>query len=204
MAFLRCTGQGGTAQLINNSATRVSTNNNYSGYIPVSENLNYVSIDYSKDWEIKVRLKLRNAGKSAIIGTASSSQYYRNPSVELSNARTSSWWGISSNGSSWSGSSKTLTYSEALQLNVWYDFILSFNSSTNTAELKVIRVSDGEIMGSQTSVVSGTIYQPTHSSYPLSLLGQAMDSQYIAFGNFNFDSSHSYIENDGVVIWGNK
>ena len=204
MAFLRCTGQGGTAKLINNSATRVSTNNSYSGYIPVSEDLNYVSINFSKDWVIKVRFKLRSAGKSAIIGTASSSQYYRNPSVEINNARTTSWWGISSNGSSWNGSSKTLTYSEALQLNVWYDFILSFNSSTNTAELKVIRVSDGEVMGSQTSVVSGNIYQPNHSSYPLSLLGQAMDSQYVAFGNYNFDSSHSYIENDGVVIWGNK
>ena len=179
--------------------------NSLSGFIPCLDNQQYVNIDYNKDWTIKVRVKLTSAmnGNYVVIGTAYTERYYDNPSAELQTGRTSIWWSISQNGSSWSNS-QTINFSEEFALNTWYDFEFSFVASTKAQSCKVTKVSNGTVIGSGTRTASGTNYQPNQATYPLQFGNVAFTSRFTGVNKQAYDFAHSYIENDGTVLWGNK
>lgn len=176
----------------------------YPSYIPIRYNSGYVPIDYNKDWTIKVRMKVYSfSGNCAIIGTAKLGTYYANPSAELSSNRESIWWSISQDGSSWSYS-QNFGFSETLALNTWYDIKFQFIKTTNKQYCEIKKVSDGTIIGSKTTTISGTIYQPTQSTYPESFGNVAYASNFTKLDNQSYDFANSYIENDGVILWGHK
>ena len=177
-------------------------NSSYPSYIPTSENEQYLPIDYNKDWEINIRIKIRQFNSNVVLfGTANSDVYFANPSAEIQSTQKSIWAGFTTNGSTW-GISINTTFSENLVLDAWYDISYRYSVEDSKIYCKVIKCSTGEIIGENSKDITSTLYQPNQSTNPFCIGNVARANRFTPLSNISIDFSNSYIINDGVLIWG--
>lgn len=178
--------------------------------VKTENGLQYVNIDYSKSWTIKYRVMNTNnstAKSFFILGTGKSGQYYRNPSFEFVDNGNSAWGSVSSNGNSCNDSIVAGSLTERpMLLHEWYEITMGFEADTHTYLFKVVKLSDDTVLIDSHKVLNVAVYQPDFSVYPLCFGGNACanDGRHFCDEDLCYDLSRAYIENDGVVIWGNK
>ena len=201
MAYFQCGGGSGHNSI--NDAV-INTCGSVYGYLPKTVSNANIQIDYSKDFEVKIRyMPLGNLTATfAVLGTGRSNTYYSNPTLELQ-SNGSVWGGISSNNSSWTTIVQATASGPLLTMGVLYDVMLKFVKNTKTFSVKIIKVSDGTILLDVSTVVDVTPYAPNFSDTPICFGGNARNSRFVTNEYMAYDWAHSHYVNDGELIWGN-
>lgn len=180
----------------------------YNGYIPFLPNNASVGrhIDFSKDWTIKVRVGFTNSPststKVCILGNVN--DFYNSPSIEFSSGigTASVGIGFSYNGSSW-GKWQSVSLTEALVVDKYYDFLLSYTANTGTVSFKITKVETNTDIANSTWTVTNQQNQPSGTKW-MEFGAVKHNNSYMQMKYQLYDFANSYIENDGVVIWGYK
>lgn len=201
MPLFRCSQTHGGVALGDNL---IVTNGSY-GYKPTTKNNQFIEMNYSKDFSAKIRYMPRINGDKTfcLLGTATSSHYQPNPTIEIRTDK-SVWGGISANNSSWQSMFDGTSEVSLLDAGVVYDAILTFTKATSNFNFKVFRVSDNVKLFEINGVNTLTPYQPNFQNDPICIGGIARQSRFIGNDNMLYDFGHSYFENDGNIVWGTK
>lgn len=153
----------------------------------------FIRPDFSSPFRIHVKFKIISSkANQAIFGASYNGYYYITPSLEVQ-ALTRLWFGVSSNGTSWTNSAAFTSSDITIAAGRTYDFDCHFDGSKIT-----LTVNDGEVEATKTINIS-EIYSNNY----------VMDFGSVAYQNRASSAiiylSNTYIEDsNGEIIWGNK
>lgn len=186
----------GKLELVYNESSALD---NYAGrYIAPT-----TAFHYSGAWEwcITYRPKYITSDTVCLLGTAEYGEYYANPSIELQNNHNQLWFGLSSNGTSWTGgfTINILTLSEPITVGTAYSFIVG-SDATGKGYAKFINADTGVVLSEKTG--NNQFHGTNPSAKKAFLLGNAMATRFYFAGDVIL--SKTYYKEDGVVLWGGK
>ena len=151
-------------------------------------------VDWSQPFKIHVNLTLNNtySGSQALYGANASNVYFVLPTCEI---RTNSFWfGFTTNGSSWTDEISITTIPVVANSNYEIDIVYDGTKITAT-------ISDGT--NSETDEITPLASLYNDSTKKIGFGGIARNSSLIA-RYVMFDPDDTYIESNGVVVWGTK
>ena len=177
--------------------TQSAASDNYGGrYIAPT-----IPVHYKGAWEwcITYRPKYIPSDTVCLLGTAEYSEYYANPTIELQSNHKQIWIGLSSNGTSWTGSFTFNNLSEPITIGTAYSFIVG-SDATGKGYAKFINADTGAVISERTG--NNQLHNSNPSAYKASLLGNAIASRFYFAGDVIL--SKTYYKENGVVLWGGK
>ena len=162
-----------------------------------NDNSDFVFAPSNNDWEICIKFNMSSLkDQSALIGCAYSNNYWSTPSIEYTTQNDGLWFGISTNGSSWTFSGKT----GSIESGKDYWVKLSYSSVDGYKFLLSENGVDFEVKY-ETSVTD--VQYQNESRSIMQLFSVANSSSHLA-STAEIDLRETYVKFGDEIVWGSK
>ena len=162
-----------------------------------NDNSDFVFAPSNNDWEICIKFNMSSLkNNSALIGCAYSSNYWSTPSIEYMTQNDGLWFGISTNGSSWTFSGVTGQIDS--EKDYWIK--LSYSSSNGYKFCLSENGIDYEVK-SETSVTD--VQYQNESKSIMQLFNVANSDNHLA-STAEIDLRETYVKFGDEIVWGSK